>query len=167
MRAVEEVQAQVSRVEKETSGRLIKDGVRELSWLQVGRRKRSPEKGAGRPHRRWCGIQQQTKNFFLFHSNKRHCNKLCKLQTRHQLSNNLLVQGTAHNSTSFTNFLPGLLGTSQPCHSHCPAFPEALSKQKLAITLSAESLACASRCLEARCVRPLGPAWPSTDSHRK
>lgn len=64
-------------------------------------------------------------------------------------------------------FLPGLLGTSQPWHSHCPAFPAALSKQKLVITLSAESLACASCCLEARCVRPLGPARSSADTHRK
>lgn len=97
-----------------------------MSWLHVGRSKRSPEKEAGRPCRGWCGIQQQTKNFFLFHSNKRHFNKLCEIQTRHKLSNNLLVQGIAHNLTSFTNFfLPTLLRTCQPWHSHCPAFPTA------------------------------------------
>ena len=58
MRAVKEVQAQVSRVERvqRESGRLIKDGVWEMSWLRVGRRKKSPEKEAGRPQRGWCGI---------------------------------------------------------------------------------------------------------------
>jgi len=117
MRAVEGVQEQVSRVEtvQRKSGGLIKDGAQEMSWLHVGRSKRSPEKEAGRPCRGWCGIQQQTKNFFLFHSNKRHFNKLYKIQTRHKLSNNLLVQGIAHNLTSCTNFfLPTLLRTCQP-----------------------------------------------------
>ena len=58
----------------------------------------------------------------LFHYNKRHFNKLCKIQTRHKLSNNLLVQGTAHNSTSFMNFscLPssGLLSPDVPIVLH-------------------------------------------------
>ena len=55
---------------------------------------------------------------------------------------------------------------SQPWRSHRPAFPTALCKQNLFTTLSTESPACARYCLEARSIRPCGPAWSSADTHR-
>ena len=72
MRAVKEVQAQVSRVERvqRESGRLKMDGVWEMSWLQVGTRKRSPEKEAGRPAEAGVESSSRPKTSFSFISTK-------------------------------------------------------------------------------------------------
>ena len=58
MRAVEEVQAQVSRVDRvQKEEWKVKKGWGSGNVIATGWEKRSPEKEAGRPRRGWCGIQ--------------------------------------------------------------------------------------------------------------